>query len=160
VREGTTSVVVPRLEAFVEKAWEYAPSKAPVFYNPVMALNRDLAVLALQAYQELVNRKISACEPLSGCGIRGIRWALEVEGVSRIVLNDINEKAAKLAGFNVQYSNLGKCISVLNEDANLLLSRYAAPRKRFDYIDVDPFGSPVPYMESAIRALRDNGFRH
>ena len=157
MREGTTSVVVPRLEAFVEKAWEYAPSKAPVFYNPVMALNRDLAVLALQAYQELVNRKISACEPLSGCGIRGIRWALEVEGVSRIVLNDINEKAAKLAGFNVQYSNLGKCISVLNEDANLLLSRYAAPRKRFDYTDIDPFGSPVPYMESAIRALRDNG---
>ena len=157
VREGTTSVVVPRLEAFVEKAWEYAPSKAPVFYNPIMELNRDLAVMALQAYQKLVDRKISACEPLSGCGIRGIRLAVEVEGVNRIVLNDINEKAAKLAGFNVQYSNLGKRISVMNEDAGLLLSRFAAPRRRFDYIDVDPFGSPVPYMDSAIRALRDNG---
>ena len=43
----------------------------------------------------------------------------------------------------------------MNEDANLLLSRYAAPLKRFDYIDIDPFGSPVPYMDSAIRALRD-----
>ncbi len=45
----------------------------------------------------------------------------------------------------------------MNEDANLLLSRYAAPRKRFDFIDVDPFGSPAPYLDSAVRALRDGG---
>ena len=157
MREGATSVVVPKLEAFVEEPWEYAPSKAPVFYNPIMELNRDLAVLALQAYQKMVDRKLSVCEPLSGCGIRGIRLAIEVEGVSRIVLNDISEKAAKLARFNVQRNNLGNRISVMNEDANLLLSRYAAPRRRFDYIDVDPFGSPVPYIDSAIRAIRNHG---
>ncbi|MFQ5758842.1 MAG: tRNA (guanine(10)-N(2))-dimethyltransferase [Candidatus Bathyarchaeia archaeon] len=157
VREGETSIVVPKLEAFVEEPWEYAPSKAPVFYNPVMELNRGLAVLALQAYQKMVDREISVCEPLSGCGIRGVRLAVEVEGVSRIVLNDINKEAAKLARFNVQRNNLGNRVSVINEDANLLLSRYAAPRRRFDYIDIDPFGSPVPYMDSAIRALRDHG---
>ncbi|MFQ6065552.1 MAG: tRNA (guanine(10)-N(2))-dimethyltransferase [Candidatus Bathyarchaeia archaeon] len=157
VREGDTSVVVPKLEAFVNEVWEYAPSKAPVFYNPVMELNRDLAVLALQAYQKIVDRGVSVCEPLSGCGIRGIRLAREVKGVGRVVLNDINDKAAGLARFNVQRNNLGSSISVVNEDANLLLSRYAAPRRRFDYIDVDPFGSPVPYMDSAIRALRNDG---
>jgi tRNA (guanine26-N2/guanine27-N2)-dimethyltransferase len=37
------------------------------------------------------------------------------------------------------------------------LSSYAAPRKRFDYIDIDPFGSPVPYIDSALRALRNGG---
>jgi len=157
VREGATSVLVPKLEAFVKEAWEYAPSRAPVFYNPIMELNRDLAVLALQAYQRMVDRKISACEPLSGCGIRGVRLAREVEGVRRIVLNDINEEAARLARFNVQRNNFGNCISVMNEDANLLLSRYAAPRRRFNYIDIDPFGSPVPYIDSAIRACRDGG---
>lgn len=157
VREGETSVVVPKLEAFVEEPGEYAPSKAPVFYNPVMELNRDLAVLALQAYQQTVERKISICEPLSSCGIRGVRFAVEVEGIKRIVLNDISKEAAKLAKFNVERNNLANRISVANEDANLLLSCYAAPRKRFDYIDVDPFGSPVPYMDSAVRALRDKG---
>ena len=157
VREGETCVVVPKLEAFVRDPWEYAPSKAPVFYNPVMKLNRDLAVLALQAYQQTVERKITVCEPLSSCGIRGIRFAVEVEGIKRIILNDISKEAARLAQFNVERNNLANRISVANEDANLLLSRYAAPRKRFDYIDVDPFGSPVPYMDSAIRALRDNG---
>ncbi|MDH5267467.1 MAG: hypothetical protein OEW62_07315, partial [Candidatus Bathyarchaeota archaeon] len=29
----------------MKEPWEYAPSKAPVFYNPVMKLNRDVAVL-------------------------------------------------------------------------------------------------------------------
>jgi len=48
VREGKTSIVVPKLDAYVKEVWEYAPSKAPVFYNPVMELNRDIAVLALQ----------------------------------------------------------------------------------------------------------------
>ncbi|UCC32938.1 MAG: tRNA (guanine(10)-N(2))-dimethyltransferase [Candidatus Bathyarchaeota archaeon] len=157
VREGETSVVVPRLEAFVDEPWEYAPSKAPVFYNPVMELNRDVAVLALQAYQKMMGKKIVACEPLSGCGVRGVRFAVEVEGVNRIVLNDVNEEAVRLAEFNVQRNNLDDRISVAHKDANLLLSSCAAPRRRFNYIDVDPFGSPVTYIDSAIRALRDHG---
>jgi tRNA (guanine26-N2/guanine27-N2)-dimethyltransferase len=157
VKEGTTNIVVPKLEAYVKEPWEYAPSKAPVFYNPVMKLNRDIAVLALQAYQSMSAREISVCEPLAGCGIRGVRFAMEVEGVLKIVINDINPKAVQLAQFNAERNNLVERVSVRNEDANLLLSRYAAPRKRFDFIDVDPFGSPVPYLDAAIRAIRDGG---
>jgi len=157
VKEGKISVLVPRLGAFVREAWEYAPSKAPVFYNPAMELNRDLAVVALQTYQRVIRRELSVCEPLTGCGVRGVRIAAEVEGVRRVVVNDISLKAAKLAKFNVEHNGLSERVSVANEDANLLLNRYAAPRKRFDYIDVDPFGSPIPYVDSAVRALRDGG---
>jgi len=151
------SVVVPKLSAYMKKAWEYAPSKAPVFYNPTMELNRDLAVLALQAYQKMLGTEISVCEPLTGCGIRGVRFAVEVGGVEKVFVNDINSEAAKLAQFNVKRNKLASRISVVNEDANLFLSRYAAPRKRFNYIDIDPFGSPVPYIDAAVRALRDGG---
>jgi tRNA (guanine26-N2/guanine27-N2)-dimethyltransferase len=42
-------------------------------------------------------------------------------------------------------------------EANSLLGCYGAPRRRFDVIDIDPFGSPVPYLDSSIRALRDQG---
>ena len=157
VNEGNVKVSVPRLEAFVKETWEYAPSKAPVFYNPAMALNRDLAVLALQAYQRLAMRELVACEPLGGCGVRGIRYAKEVEGVRRVVVNDISSQATALVDFNVKLNSLAGKVSVANEDANLLLSRHAAPRKRFDYVDVDPFGSPVPYIDSALRAVRDGG---
>ena len=157
VREGKTSIVVPKLDAYVKEVWEYAPSKAPVFYNPVMELNRDVAVLVLQTYQQTLSKEISVCEPLTGCGVRGIRFAIEVEGIRNIVVNDINPKAAKLAKLNAERNKLAERVFVMNEDANLLLSRYAAPRKRFDFIDVDPFGSPTPYLDSAVRALRDGG---
>ncbi len=157
VMEGRIRVIVPNLKAYVTEVWEYAPSKAPVFFNPVMALNRDLAVLVLQTYQKLVGKKVAVCEPLAGCGIRGIRFAAEVEGVRQIVLSDINPKATKLALLNVKRNTLEELILVVNEDANLLLSRHAVPFNRFDFIDVDPFGSPAPYLDSTIRALRDGG---
>jgi tRNA (guanine26-N2/guanine27-N2)-dimethyltransferase len=157
VKEGQVSVVVPKLAAYVKEPWEYAPSKAPVFYNPIMELNRDLAVLAIQTYQRSLGREISVCEPLTGCGIRGIRFAVEVEGIKKVFINDINPEAAKLALFNVERNELAGSISVINEEANLFLSRYAAPRKRIDYIDIDPFGSPVPYLDASLRALRNSG---
>ncbi|MEM2419714.1 MAG: tRNA (guanine(10)-N(2))-dimethyltransferase [Candidatus Bathyarchaeia archaeon] len=157
VTEGQVRVLVPKLSAFVEKPSEYAPSKAPVFYNPVMELNRDIAVLALQAYQQTVKREITVCEPLTGCGVRGIRFALEVEGIKKVLINDINRKAYKLAKYNVELNGLGERVSVKNMDANLLLARHSAPYKRFDAIDIDPFGSPAPFLDSAIRATRDGG---
>ena len=155
--EGKVKILVPKLEAFVKTPSEYAPSKAPVFYNPVMELNRDIAILAVQAYQKMLNREISVCEPLTGCGARGIRFAAEVQDVKKVIINDINEKAFQLAKYNVEMNRLSEHITVKNEDANLLLNCYGAPRKRFDAIDIDPFGSPSPYLDSAIRALRNGG---
>lgn len=156
--EGVVKVQVPKLAAFVKKACEYAPSKAPVFYNPAMELNRDIAVVAVQTYQRSVNRELSVCEPLAGCGIRGIRLAAEVKGVKKVIVNDISSEAAKLAEYNVNLNHLAERIAVANEDANLLLSRYAGPHRRFDYIDIDPFGSPAQYLDSAVRALKHRGF--
>ncbi|NWF97299.1 MAG: 50S ribosomal protein L11 methyltransferase, partial [Candidatus Thorarchaeota archaeon] len=132
VAEGKAKILVPKLAAFVKSPSDYAPSKAPVFYNPVMRLNREIAVLAVQTYQKIVNREISVCEPLAGCGVRGIRLATEVEGVKKVVIGDINEKATELAKHNVQMNHLSRRITVKHEDANLLLARYGAPHKRFD----------------------------
>jgi len=157
IKEGKVEALVPRLEAFKRLPSDYAPSKAPVFYNPVMELNRDVAVLVLQAYQRIVSREITACEPLTGCGLRGIRFAAEVEGVKKIVMNDISEKAFRLASFNVRLNGLAGKATVKHEEANLLLSRHSAPHRRFDAIDIDPFGSPVRFLDSAVRALRDGG---
>ena len=157
ITEGKVKVVVPKLSAYMKKPSDYAPSKAPVFYNPVMELNRDFAVLALQAHQKLLGREVSVSEPLTGCGVRGTRFAVEVEGVRNVVVNDIKPEAAEVAGFNAKLNGVEDRVEVANDDANLFLSRHAAPRERFDYVDVDPFGSPVPYMDSALRSLRNGG---
>ena len=157
VREGNVRIIVPRLKAFAKSPSDYAPSKAPVFYNPVMELNRDLAILAVQACQRTTNHDVAVCEALAGCGAMGIRFAAEVKGVRKVIMADINERAAKLASQNVRLNNLAERATVEHEDANLLLSRHGAPHRRFDVINIDPFGSPVPYVDSAIRALRNNG---
>jgi len=157
VKEGKVAVLVPKLAAFKEQPSDYAPSKAPVFYNPVMELNRDIAILAVQAYQRLANREITICEPLTSTGIRSVRFATEIHSVKNVLISDINQRAFNLAKHNVHLNGLTERVIVKHKDANCLLSCHSAPHKRFDVVDIDPFGSPVPHLDSAVRALRNKG---
>jgi tRNA (guanine26-N2/guanine27-N2)-dimethyltransferase len=157
ITEGDVRLLVPKLRAFKRMPSDYAPSKAPVFYNPVMELNRDVAVLALQAYQKMTDHQLSVCEPLASCGTRGVRFAVEVQNVREIIMNDIRREAVQIASYNAGLNGVNDRTVVENKDANLLLSEHAAPRRRFDAIDLDPFGSPVIFIDSAIRALRNHG---
>jgi len=157
IREGKVQVLVPRLSAYGVVPSDYAPSKAPVFYNPVMEFNRDLTVLAFKTYQHIVDREISICEPLTSQGIRGIRFAAEVNRVRRVLLSDINKHAYDLATYNIKLNNLEDKIQIKYKDANCVLSCNASPKKRFDIIDIDPFGTPTPFLDSAFRALKNKG---
>ncbi len=158
IKEGKVQILVPKLAAYGVVPSDYAPSKAPVFYNPVMEFNRDLTVLAFKAYQHTINHEISICEPFTSQGIRGIRFAAEVEGVTRVLLSDINTSAFELAKHNIQLNNMQSKITIENKDANCVLSCNGSPKKRFDVVDIDPFGTPVPYLDSAFRALKNKGF--
>ena len=71
VEEGEASLSIPELEQGVNL--QQAMSRAPVFYNPLMRLNRDSAVLVLAAHEEEIGRGITVCEPFCGSGVRGIR---------------------------------------------------------------------------------------
>lgn len=157
VTEGKVKVVVPNLKAYGVCPQDYAPSKAPVFFNPVMEFNRDLTVLAFQAYQRMVNREITVCEPLTASGIRGIRFATEIQGVKKVISCDINLHSARLAAHNIALNNLKDHVSVKHKDANRLLGEHSAPKTRFDIIDIDPFGTPVPHLDASVQALRNNG---
>ncbi len=154
-REGAAEILVPKISYFTREKESLA--NAPVFYNPVMRFNRDIAVLTLRTYFNMLGEKFSVCEPMTGCGVRGVILALEVDGIKKVFLNDLNPNAYALCLFNVKKNGVDDKMVVRNLDANLFLSRYSRPRKRFNVIDVDPFGSPVPYIDSAIRALRNKG---
>src|SRR5665647_1246929 len=155
--EGKIQVLVPKLSAYGVVPSDYAPSKAPVFYNPVMEFNRDLTVLAFKAYQRMVNHEISICEPFTSQGIRGIRFAVEVDGVTKVLISDISTAALELAKHNVELNKIENRITLEHKEANCILSSNASPKNRFDVIDIDPFGTPVPYLDSAFRALKNNG---
>jgi tRNA (guanine26-N2/guanine27-N2)-dimethyltransferase len=157
VREASAVLLIPRLDIYLKGRREYIPSRSPVFYNPFMAFNRDVAVLAVRAYQRRVHRCLDVCEPFTGCGVRGIRFAQEVPHVQYLVVNDINPHAVALTRLNVAQSGLSETIQIQHLDAHDLLSRYARPKNRFDVIDLDPFGSPSPFLDSAVRAIKRGG---
>jgi tRNA (guanine26-N2/guanine27-N2)-dimethyltransferase len=122
-----------------------------------MEFNRDLTVLAFKAYQHTVNHEISICEPFTSQGIRGIRFAVEIDGVTRVMLSDINTSAVDLAKYNIELNKMENVITLEHKDANAVLSDNASPKKRFDIIDIDPFGTPVPYLDAAFRSIKNNG---
>ncbi len=153
IHEGEAVAEIPRLKRLGEKSG-YEVWKSPVFYNPVMKLNRDLSVLAIQVFQRELGEPIKICEPLAGSGIRGMRWAKEITGVESIVLNDANPHAYSLIQRNVQTNKMQQTITVHNSSANLLLQEYSSRADRFDVIDLDPFGSPMPFLSSCVAAAK------
>ncbi len=105
----------------------------------------------------MVNHPIRICEPLTSQGIRGVRYATEIDNVESVLISDISTKACEVAQYNIELNNLQKKVTLKHSDANRTLSNNASPKKRFDIIDIDPFGTPIPYLDAAIRALKNNG---
>lgn len=153
VVEGRTRLEVPEPERFRTRAGDYAPSLTSVFYNPRMELCRDISVSAVQVLvKELGSLRV--CDPLAGVGVRGIRYAKEAEGVSKVLVNDRSSETFELIKRNVELNGLSSLVEARNEDANALLWRN---RARFDFVDLDPFGSPAPFADAACAALARRG---
>ena len=57
VEEGEASMSISELEQGINL--QQAISRAPVFYNPLMKLNRDSAVLVLATHQEELGREMA-----------------------------------------------------------------------------------------------------
>ena len=134
-KEGKATITVP--------AFTKVTSRSPVFYNPDMAFDRALSVHMVKA-----SEKKEVCDAFSGSGIRAILYALEGGSVTA---NDHNPRAVELIKKNAESNNVS--IEILNEDANLLLRN-----RRFEVVDVDPFGSPVPYLDSVMNGLKNDSF--
>ncbi|MHA1408989.1 MAG: tRNA (guanine(10)-N(2))-dimethyltransferase [Candidatus Odinarchaeia archaeon] len=133
----------------------FTPTNLKVFYNPKMEFNRDISIIITNFLSKKLKKKISICEPLSGCGVRGIRFAREIgDRFDSILLNDNNYHAYRLIKKNIRANKVRHIVEARNEDANDLLNLYKYSKWNFDYIDVDPFGSPIPFISSAIQALK------
>jgi len=156
VKEGLVRILAPNPEYYKRPDGIYEPSWAPVFYNPRMEFNRDIAVLFINTVD--YPRKMIVTDPLAGTGIRGIRYAVECENIEKVYINDISPIAYKLMTENVKLNNVENKVSVECLEANLMLRYHAMIGERFDLIDIDPFGSPIPFIDSSLNAIRNRGF--
>jgi len=127
------------------------PSSSPgVFYNPEMELNRDITISAVACFikaHNLDTTAVSYADVMSASGIRGIRMAAEVG--PRCCLNDWKQDAFELIRKNINRNGLEDTCTSSRQNANTLMHR-----KYFDIIDLDPFGSPAPFLDAAARSVR------
>jgi tRNA (guanine26-N2/guanine27-N2)-dimethyltransferase len=128
-----------------------------VFYNPRMEFSRDVSVCITHAYQRTIGKEMDLCEPLASCGVRVVRWICEVPGVRSVVAGDVNPRAVFLAKVNAALNGAQDRVEFFREDANLLLGSCLSRGRGFDVVDIDPFGSPVSYIEPAIKSLKNEG---
>ncbi len=147
-QEGVITFLRPPLQKVPTTTME-------VFYNPKSELNRDMTVVALQVFiSHYKKTKVRVCTPLAGTGVRPIRIAKEVSGISKIIAGDANPLAVQLMERNRNLNDANDLIEVFHKEANQLLGTFTSIQERFDVIDIDPFGSPREFFDASIRALR------
>lgn len=144
VREGTTELLVP--ESFNKKG--PGSRTGEVFYNKQMEFGRDVSV----AFGRVVFREGSKIlDGLAASGARGLRLANECGVKADFVLNDRNIMAAVLMKQNAELNSLGH-VRIECRDLRSLLAD-----EQFDYVDIDPFGTPIDFLDLALQSVRNNG---
>lgn len=130
---------------------------SPAFFNPVMVLNRDLSILFVRVYSKRKGKPIRVFEPLAGIGIRAMRMGSEADqSISEIVINDFNEVTTKIAAYNISKLELTEKITLFKREARALAFDLVENFMRYHYIDLDPFGSPAPFIDSVWTTLTLN----
>ena len=137
VTEGAVTVEVPEQEG--------EGKTDSVFFNSVQELNRDLTVAVLDAYRDREPRAETYLDAMTATGVRGVRAA---EAGWDVTCTDVDPDAVELARENLDRNDLDG--RVLERDVNALLwDEYV------DVVDVDPFGSPMPFADAAFANTRD-----
>ncbi|MCC6053241.1 MAG: N2,N2-dimethylguanosine tRNA methyltransferase [Desulfurococcaceae archaeon] len=153
--EGLARIIVPRIELYRREDGSIEPAWMPVFYNPHAVVSRDLTVLFLRATMRS-GQSFFFVDLLSGTGIRGIRIGLEAGGDG--LLNDIDPRAHYYIKRNILVNKLEERLEAYNQEANTLLNMLVLTGVLVDYIDVDPYGSPIPYIDSVFKPLAKRAY--
>ncbi|KAG5865910.1 hypothetical protein JTB14_011379 [Gonioctena quinquepunctata] len=155
-------------------------TKGNVFYNPVQEFNRDLSISAISSFAKLLEKEsiaktsrvktdstntdgagsecengISILEALSATGLRSIRYAKEIPGIRKIVANDLSSKAVEDIKSNIAFNKVEHLVVPSHSDATMLM--YQHRKDQFDVIDLDPYGCPSIFLDSAVQAIKEGG---
>jgi tRNA (guanine26-N2/guanine27-N2)-dimethyltransferase len=133
VREGGLEISVPQQPA--------AGAGEAVFYNPDMTLNRDVTVAALRAFRERTPDAETYLDANAATGIRAVRAAADGWTVTAM---DVDHEAVALTRANLRENGFNATVRVRDATSEL-------HRQHYDVVDIDPFGTPVPFTDAAVR---------
>ncbi|MEM3347555.1 MAG: tRNA (guanine(10)-N(2))-dimethyltransferase [Metallosphaera sp.] len=145
ITEGKAKILIPDPVEFSREG-KFDPAWSPVFYNPRMVFNRDVSVLAVS-----VISPSSVLDAMAATGIRGIRFVLEGGVNGEVIFNDKNPVAIELISKNIELNRITN-YKIMRADANSIMHQL-----KVDYTDLDPFGSPAPFLFAALSSLRRKG---
>ena len=142
VREGLVDLLVPDVERRPGPG-----TKSPLpFYNPGMVSARDLTVLLAG---RLLPRGGRVLDGLAATGALGLRIAAESGAEPHVILNDKNPRAVALIHANLEQNGIRNAEVLLGD-----LNAHLADDSPYDLVEIDPFGSPVPFLDTALRSSR------
>lgn len=101
---------------------------------------------------------IRILEALAASGLRSVRFCKEVPGIREVVGNDYSHDAVKTMKDNIKLNDVGHLMTASCDDAAMLM--YKASRQidsMFDVIDLDPYGGPTQFLDSAVQSIKDGG---
>ena len=129
-----------------------------VFYNPAMSGSRTRSIMLMKHIIEsgyLGESEIYAIDGLAASGLRARRWLNELPKKLvkrlRVTICDMNENSVERAMENHQKFPPKNGGGVLNGKQGDL--RSAILDQGWHWVDVDPFGSPMPFLDTAIQSL-------
>ncbi|XP_044468795.1 probable tRNA (guanine(26)-N(2))-dimethyltransferase 2 isoform X2 [Mangifera indica] len=95
-------------------------------------------------------------EALSASGLRSLRYALEVEGLGQVVAVDNDKASVEACKRNIKFNGSVACSKVESQldDARVYMLTHP---KEFDVVDLDPYGSPSIFLDSAVQSVVDGG---
>jgi tRNA (guanine26-N2/guanine27-N2)-dimethyltransferase len=127
------------------------PFHKSAFYNPRMSFNRSMASVGLGALMQLMPEK-TLVDGLAGTGARGIRYATDNPGIA-VTFIEANPDAVKLLKQNIKANKLKK-----TKIAGKKFHEFVASAdERYDFVELDPFGTPAFFLEGASMLLGKSG---
>ena len=123
-----------------EESIKFSVSKG-IFYNPNMRFCRSVSSVAVGAIEE----NLEVVDAFCASGIRGLRYAKENKNVKKLTSIDIEKKAITLAIKNAKTNKIKKFNSVCSNISRAAFDIVA------DLVEIDPFGTPSPYLIDSLR---------
>ena len=155
-RDLTTAVIDTWRKEYNEE--RMATKKGIRSWRALEAARRGVPVTELASDAPLPGVRI--LEGLSATGLRAVRFAKEIDGVAEVVANDFDAKAVDAIRRNVEYNGLpvdGGVVRANHGDAVDVMMAARKPELQYDCIDLDPYGTASPFIDSAVQAVADGG---
>ncbi|ESW23369.1 hypothetical protein PHAVU_004G041500 [Phaseolus vulgaris] len=95
-------------------------------------------------------------EALSASGLRSLRYAREVDGIGQVVAVDNDQASVDACRRNIKFNGSVAVAKVESHLADARVYMLTHP-KEFDVVDLDPYGSPSVFLDSAVQSVADGG---